>query len=1291
MRFAISSLICGLGFLSSAYAQPVQLDFGGNALASNGAGFTKVGLNNASVVNGSYYEWDYVAGTAFTLSISNIGTWGGTGTLNADGFYNMSGTGPAYFTLSGLPAGNTVTIYACYAWDGSGRGAKVEFGNGTNIITDPGTEAAPSVATMLPLSRAVMDGTGSVNGRWYGQTGFTSEGQVGAMIFDVEPCQPILTLNGINPMLVPINTAFSDPGATAVESCTSAALAVATNGTVDTSTLGTYYVTYSAIADGYSNSVTRTVNVVQSDFLNLELANGSSDGVPTPAGFVRLNRTGANMSFSAASVAGATYTVAFTNVSGSYKGGGSTIDSDGFYCNSGVTCGFSVSGLTPGSLVTLYACWAWDGANNAAIITYAGTATQLTLGSGIASPSPATLQNVGTALADNTGTVYGTWTGKTGHQGQIGGMIFAIQAPVAHTLTVLPSGVTNTCGSSATFIASAASALFQWYDNHTNAIPGGTNATLVLNDLKPSNNGYYSVVAYGSGWAVTNRVVIDMIDIAPPVMTLNGDSTLILAVNSPWNDPGVIAFDSCQGNSLAVTTNGTVNPNVVGEYDLTYSATTADGIPGSITRAVVVIDPTVIATDYQINLDFQSTSDASGTAPGFTALQLFDLLTPSSGDASVVDPTGTGLGYALNFTNITAWDDGPYLPYNNISTAGFLNFNPGGTYLPAGFSLSNLPMGVVVNIYAVYGWSGAAHAATIIYAGKTNLLTTGITTNSPNPPTQADFQFLGSAVALQGAVSGTWYGPGGPATEGQIGGMIINIQSIPAHSVAITPAASSPVCGTDMTLAATVAGITPFTYQWYDNHTNAIAGATNASYTVVSVHPANEGNYTLVAHNAFGSATNFATISGVTDTALPVMTLNGINPVILVVNSGPYADAGATAYDLCAQASLPVSSNNPVDVTAVGSYTVTYSATTGTGNTGTLTRTVNVVSAPNDTLQLDFAPTGTVQPAPAGFTKIQLAAALTPGNYSTTVASAGSTYGLSFTNVGTYNTGNTNEPLTTDGLYSYAADGPAYFALNELPQGARVTLYAIYAWDGAAKYANVFFGGTNTQIVLHGDPGQNPSLANFTKIGSALVGSSGAVTGHWQGPGGPNAEGQVGAVVILVGTNHPPVANNIAMSALSGQPASLKIIGGASAPSDADGDALTVTAVQNPTPHNGTVATDGTSVTYTSAATFAGTDTFTYTVSDGYGGFATVTVTVNVAPAGAGYNRVSAPVLGGGSGQVSYAGIPYSEYALDMATNIAPPVTWIPVVTNQANASGEASFTFTVSQGRAFYRVRSVP
>ncbi|MCA9248812.1 MAG: tandem-95 repeat protein, partial [Planctomycetales bacterium] len=77
--------------------------------------------------------------------------------------------------------------------------------------------------------------------------------------------------------------------------------------------------------------------------------------------------------------------------------------------------------------------------------------------------------------------------------------------------------------------------------------------------------------------------------------------------------------------------------------------------------------------------------------------------------------------------------------------------------------------------------------------------------------------------------------------------------------------------------------------------------------------------------------------------------------------------------------------------------------------------------------------------------------------------------------------------------------------------------------------------------------------------------------------------------------------------------------------SDADGDALTVLSAAGAS--NGTVATNGDgTVRYTPSADFTGTDSFTYTLSDGDAGTnnATATVTVNVVANGAGN---SAPVV----------------------------------------------------------------
>ncbi len=62
--------------------------------------------------------------------------------------------------------------------------------------------------------------------------------------------------------------------------------------------------------------------------------------------------------------------------------------------------------------------------------------------------------------------------------------------------------------------------------------------------------------------------------------------------------------------------------------------------------------------------------------------------------------------------------------------------------------------------------------------------------------------------------------------------------------------------------------------------------------------------------------------------------------------------------------------------------------------------------------------------------------------------------------------------------------------------------------------------------------------------------------------------------------------------------------------SDPDGTIVTVDSVTQGT--NGTVVNNGTNVTYTPNANFFGTDSFTYTVSDGKGGTNVATVNVTV-------------------------------------------------------------------------------
>src|SRR5205085_2902863 len=79
----------------------------------------------------------------------------------------------------------------------------------------------------------------------------------------------------------------------------------------------------------------------------------------------------------------------------------------------------------------------------------------------------------------------------------------------------------------------------------------------------------------------------------------------------------------------------------------------------------------------------------------------------------------------------------------------------------------------------------------------------------------------------------------------------------------------------------------------------------------------------------------------VVDTTPPVITLNGANPMAAECHTS-FTDPGATASDGCA-GPLPVTITGAVNTNAVGTYTLTYSATDPSGNTGTAVRTVKVI------------------------------------------------------------------------------------------------------------------------------------------------------------------------------------------------------------------------------------------------------------------------------------------------------------------------------------------------------------
>ncbi len=106
--------------------------------------------------------------------------------------------------------------------------------------------------------------------------------------------------------------------------------------------------------------------------------------------------------------------------------------------------------------------------------------------------------------------------------------------------------------------------------------------------------------------------------------------------------------------------------------------------------------------------------------------------------------------------------------------------------------------------------------------------------------------------------------------------------------------------------------------------------------------------------------------------------------------------------------------------------------------------------------------------------------------------------------------------------------------------------------------------------------------------------------------------GSCGANVTVLGSNTVPVA--VTDSITVNEDSGATVVDVLSNDTDADSDPLTVTSVTQPANGVSAVGGGGAHVTYTPNLDYNGPDSFTYIISDGFGGTATGTVNVTVSP-----------------------------------------------------------------------------
>lgn len=102
----------------------------------------------------------------------------------------------------------------------------------------------------------------------------------------------------------------------------------------------------------------------------------------------------------------------------------------------------------------------------------------------------------------------------------------------------------------------------------------------------------YKVSDIAGNTATKTRIVnvVEDIDSIPPVITLNGNTTMAIIVNKPYNEPGAKALDNKDGDITSkIIITGTVNTNNIGTYTITYKVTDNAGNSATKKRTVKVV------------------------------------------------------------------------------------------------------------------------------------------------------------------------------------------------------------------------------------------------------------------------------------------------------------------------------------------------------------------------------------------------------------------------------------------------------------------------------------------------------------------------------------------------------------------------------------------------------------------------------------------------------------------------------------------------------------------------------
>ncbi|MDA9027113.1 DUF5011 domain-containing protein, partial [Flavobacteriaceae bacterium] len=454
-----------------------------------------------------------------------------------------------------------------------------------------------------------------------------------------------------------------------------------------------------------------------------------------------------------------------------------------------------------------------------------------------------------------------------------------------------------------------------------------------------------------------------------PVITLNGEATVTIEVDSTYTDALATATDNYDGDiTSSIVTSGSINLSIVGTYTITYNVTDANGNTAvEVTRTVNVVDttaPVITVTTGTDTVEQGSTwTDAGATADGSEAVTASGTVEINTVGTYIITYTATdeagNVGTVTRTVNVVADTTAP--TFVSVAVTGGTEYSANHINSPVYIVGDHIDITVTWDeTVTVTGTPTLtlSNSATATYqsgTGSTALVFRYAVVEGDTDSTEWNDNHL-SVSSYSGIVKDTAGNTAG-AVSGDLDNVYVdanspNLVSVTAtdgtykvgDQIVITVTWDEPIycVGANSLRLSNGAETAP---------TNELTGAEYLAFTY-TVEEGDTDSADLSVSLYTGIIMDWLVITqgvgnpvGAASGDLGAVIVDANSPVITVTSGTDTVESGDTWTDAGATANggETVTASGSVDTAVVGTYTVTYNVTDAAGNTGTATRTVNVV------------------------------------------------------------------------------------------------------------------------------------------------------------------------------------------------------------------------------------------------------------------------------------------------------------------------------------------------------------